>query len=101
MPPNTLHRVYKVLIRNRPVGRLLEWDMRGESAWPTLKGAEGRRKKAARKYRAFDTAILSPQGEYLLHYHEATHPHLAELKPTFPKKVRLTPRNPAYQRPQK
>lgn len=101
MPRESLYRAFRVVIRNKRNGPFLEWDMAGESAWPTLKGAESRRQKVARKFPQFDNGIRSAQGEFIVNYHEATHPHLAELKPTFPKKVRLTPHNPAYQRPQK
>lgn len=91
--------VYKVIIRNRVLpGLLLDWDLAGESEFATLKGAATRRRIAARKCRnAYDTGILTPGG-HIVHYTEASMPHLAVAKPVDPrpKKRKLTPRNPHY-----
>jgi hypothetical protein len=82
--------MYKVIVRNRRLpGLIFAWDLTGESQFKTLKGAKGRQATAARKYRAFDTAILTPSGD-LLHITAATHPAFA--KPAAIKKRKLTPR---------
>lgn len=88
--------LYRVVVRNRrTVGPYVTWDMQGESAWPTLKGAESRRKKVARKFAGYDTGILTPGAEFIVNFHAALRPWLAELKPAKPvRKTRLRPRIP-------
>lgn len=92
-------KMYKVIVRNRVLpGLLLDWDLQGESAFATLKGALTRLPIAARKRRnAYDVGILTPGG-HIAHYTEATFPWLAVAKPVDPrpKKRKLTPRNPRY-----
>lgn len=84
--------MYKVIIRNlRKPGLFLDWDMEGESTFATVKGAQTRRKVVARKFRAYDTGVLTPGG-HIIDYQDATHPELAVAQPATVKKRKLTPR---------
>jgi len=101
-----MHKAYKVIVRSdvsqdhlHRVPDAIGWDLKGESAWATVKGAESRRKVVARKFPRYDTGVLTPGG-HIIQLTKAPRPWLNEpeyqRKPAAIKKRRLTPRNPNY-----
>lgn len=86
---------------NNTIG--FDWDMAGESAWPSVKGAESRQKIVARKFPQYDTGLHNIGGDFIFNVKKAWQPHLRSRdwmpKPRQLKKRKLTPRNPNYQRP--
>lgn len=101
------YRFCRVVICNtmvrHPNGISFEWNLAGESTWPTVKGAEGRRKIVARKFPQYDTGLHNIGSDFVFNIVTAFNPELRSRdwlpKPRQIRKRKLTPRNPAYQRP--